>query len=323
MPENPSNTPPEMSPQADHRLSQIADAAAKGLGEDVRRELRSHLDDLYLGYRAPAASLSELDAMTLVEKHFGDPAKVRSMLLRARPVAEVAIDKTFLRRICGLAIAESVLGMLLVCARLPLEMLGDRNSLAIIFDLLLMLVGPIALWAVARMTGITVDSQRSMPRWLRQLRLPRVLMLVVAADLANIVVMWVPHVPHAGLWFQLLWGRHLSILAPVFFMCVAVAWAYSWIVCCEPAGVYRARPAALAVVAWAANTMVYTACQILIPNAPGFFRISSFRYYSHFVVSLLTGLLGFFVAESAIAVVAFTVFMLMGMIRSRWQPKLA
>ena len=55
-------------------------SVAHNLDDDIREELRTHMEDKMLGYLKGDEKITEDDAFILVRKHFGKPSQVKKLL---------------------------------------------------------------------------------------------------------------------------------------------------------------------------------------------------------------------------------------------------
>lgn len=105
--------PERMSDAAAARVEALCDKAAGPGGDDaIRRELRGHMEDELLAYLSGQRPLSEEDALILVEKHFGDPAVVRSLLEEVHQVPHhVPREVPLLPRLVGIVVVALAGGL--------------------------------------------------------------------------------------------------------------------------------------------------------------------------------------------------------------------
>ena len=105
------NLNPETQKKINDLCKQIS--VAHNLDEEIREELRCHMEDKFLGYLSGDEKLAEEDAFILVREHFGDPAVIKSLY---QDVEAVAAHVSLARRIgaiwaafAGFFIVHSVL----------------------------------------------------------------------------------------------------------------------------------------------------------------------------------------------------------------------
>src|SRR3954452_7316550 len=104
--------PQPQSPQLSPELAERLDAICKRIcvvgevDDEVRRELRAHLEDKAIGYLSGDERLSDADVSLLVERHFGDTKQLRGMLGASHPIAITSdTDGTLLRRLAAALVA--------------------------------------------------------------------------------------------------------------------------------------------------------------------------------------------------------------------------
>jgi hypothetical protein len=104
--------------------------AGKGLGEDIYRELTSHMEDKVQAYLDATEEINETDAFLLVEHHFGNQGRVRELLQIAnegevttmRPnylFSGVTMHSSTFRRLgsqYGIAAVHALLGTTIIAA---------------------------------------------------------------------------------------------------------------------------------------------------------------------------------------------------------------
>ncbi len=75
--------PDRLSPKIEERIKALCRqiSVAHNLDEEIQAELYAHMEDKLLGYLSGAEKLTEKEAFVLVQKHFGDPAVIKSLLL--------------------------------------------------------------------------------------------------------------------------------------------------------------------------------------------------------------------------------------------------
>ncbi|MBT4482670.1 MAG: hypothetical protein HOC71_03220 [Candidatus Latescibacteria bacterium] len=105
----------KMSPKTQEKINALCNniSVAYNLDEEIREELRCHMEDKFLGYLYGEEKLSEDDAFILVREHFGDTAVIKSLY---QDVEAVAAHVSLARRIgaiwaafAGFFIVHSVL----------------------------------------------------------------------------------------------------------------------------------------------------------------------------------------------------------------------
>lgn len=75
-------------------------SVAHSLDPEIREELRGHMEDKLFAYLDGREQLSEEDALILVQEHFGDPARVKSLL---QDVHVVETQVSLARRIAAIS----------------------------------------------------------------------------------------------------------------------------------------------------------------------------------------------------------------------------
>src|SRR5215208_8178646 len=97
------------SPQSGERLKRICRevCVAQQLDDSIERELYAHLEDKLLGYLSGGEKITEDDALLLVEKRFGDPVVVRSLLGEVHGASR-ATQAGWHRRLAAIMIATSL-----------------------------------------------------------------------------------------------------------------------------------------------------------------------------------------------------------------------
>ncbi len=84
-------------------------SVAYELDAEIQEELRGHVEDKLLGYLDGEETLSEDDAFILVREHFGDPAKVKSLL---REVHTYESHASVARYIAAALIVTTAMGII-------------------------------------------------------------------------------------------------------------------------------------------------------------------------------------------------------------------
>src|SRR3954471_19717380 len=108
MSEQPQQKQSQLSPELTERIDAICKriCVAGEVDDEVRRELRAHLEDKAIGYFSGDERLSDADVLLLVERHFGDVKQLRGMLRASHPMAITSdTDGTLLRRLAAALVA--------------------------------------------------------------------------------------------------------------------------------------------------------------------------------------------------------------------------
>ena len=95
-----------ISPETQDKISALCKkiSVAHNLDEEIQKELCCHMEDRLTGYLSGDEQIDEDDAFILVERHFGDPAAVKTLY---QNVETVAAHASFARRI-GAVLALSI-----------------------------------------------------------------------------------------------------------------------------------------------------------------------------------------------------------------------
>src|SRR3954469_16078148 len=106
-----------LSPAA---IEQLKDLCARvrvagPIDESIERELMGHLQDKALAYLSGQEKITEADALLLVEKHFGDPAIIQSMLRDVHASASASPGAHWARRLAAILVATSVIDFICFC----------------------------------------------------------------------------------------------------------------------------------------------------------------------------------------------------------------
>lgn len=98
---------PELTPEIRKRIDRLCQdiASSHDLDPEVSAELAGHLEDKFLAYINEEESLTEADAFVLVREHFGDPARIKSLL---RSVHRFEAGAGLARRLCAVAAVQLV-----------------------------------------------------------------------------------------------------------------------------------------------------------------------------------------------------------------------
>ena len=92
-----------LSPEIEKQLNALCReiSVGEGIDEELREELRGHMEDKFLAYLDGEEEVGERDALILVREHFGDPKVVRSMLC---DVHEYEADISLMRKLAALLV---------------------------------------------------------------------------------------------------------------------------------------------------------------------------------------------------------------------------
>src|SRR3954463_4853767 len=105
-----------LSPAAIEQLKTLCARVrvAGPIDEPIERELMGHLQDKALAYLSGQEKITEADALLLVEKHFGDPAIIQSMLAGVHAPAS-ASGAPWKRRLAAILVATGFVDLVGFC----------------------------------------------------------------------------------------------------------------------------------------------------------------------------------------------------------------
>ncbi|MBN1291766.1 MAG: hypothetical protein JXB48_07990 [Candidatus Latescibacteria bacterium] len=115
---------PEIRDNIDRLCRQVS--VSHNLDDEIRKELRSHMEDKFRNYLIGNEQLTEDDAFILVREHFGNPSVIKALY---QDVEVVATQVSLIRKLCafislslGISIVFNIMSQMLTTYNIFVEL---------------------------------------------------------------------------------------------------------------------------------------------------------------------------------------------------------
>lgn len=186
---DPIDLSPEMSQKIDELLDQMTQNA--DASDDLRREIRSHLEDRAIAYLGGEQRLSEAEVLLLIKSHFGDVRQLHGLfhglpiMKRAKALAQEAFTWVFYLRLASVIVAACAASFVAQAADqlwLLLIPANPQRGDGKVFYSLLVLATP-ALFSLVVILLLNIWDRRAECAWFLRIA-PRRVIMIVAGILA-------------------------------------------------------------------------------------------------------------------------------------------